>query len=364
MQSPCSRPSQDCIRRSNRTLTIGLLNNMPDSALDATERQFASLLDAASGDIPIRVLLFALPGIPRGASMAGHMARYSSTHEMMSTPLDALIVTGREPLNQRLQDEPWWEDFTRVVDWARDHTISTVWSCLAAHAAVLYMDRIERIRSDRKHCGVFDCARVADHPLAANTGTSFRLPHSRWNGLNERELTRNGYCILTRSILAGVDTFFREDNSLFVFFQGHPEYEADTLLLEYRRDVARYFRAESARYPNLPFNYFDSEVATTLDELRRKALLFRSEELLQEVSAVLSHANVQRDWETTAAALYKGWLDHLWAEKHLRLSAKSPQTGTPELEGARLIPASAMLTAEYQPARTAFTDSASIFTIS
>jgi homoserine O-succinyltransferase len=226
------------------------------------------------------------------------------------------------------------------------------------------MDRIERIRSERKHFGVFECTRVADHPLAANAGTSFRLPHSRWNGLNERELDLSGYRVLTRSALAGVDTFFREDNSLFVFFQGHPEYEADTLLLEYRRDVARYFRAESARYPNLPFNYFDSEVAATLNELRRKALLFRSEELLQQVSAALSQANVRRHWETTAGSLYKGWLDHLSAERHLRLSTRSPQAGTAELESARLIPPSAILTGEYQPARTALTDSASIFTIS
>jgi homoserine O-succinyltransferase len=344
-------------------LTIGLLNNMPDSALDATERQFASLLDAASGDIPTRLLLFALPGIPRSASVAGHMARYTSTDEMMSTPLDALIVTGREPLSPRLQDEPWWENFTRVVDWARDHTLSTVWSCLAAHVAVLHMDGIERIRSEHKHCGVFDCARVEDHPLAANAGIDFRLPHSRWNGLDERDLVRNGYRILTRSAPVGVDTFFREDNSLFVFFQGHPEYNADTLLLEYKRDVARYCRAESATYPNLPFNYFDLETARALNELRRKAAPFRSEELLQQISAVLSRASLQRDWATTAGSLYKGWLDYLCAEKQLRLSARNPQAAAAELEGTRLISPSAILAQNIGQATT-LADSTSGFTIS
>src|SRR2546429_6417390 len=49
------------------------------------------------------------------------------------------------------------------------------------------------------------------------------------------------------TLFRSVDMFVKELNSLFVFFQGHPEYEATTLLLEYRRDIKRFLRRERER---------------------------------------------------------------------------------------------------------------------
>ena len=46
---------------------------------------------------------------------------------------------------------------SKLVDWAKDHTASTIWSCLAAHAAVLHSDGIERRALEHKLFGVFDC---------------------------------------------------------------------------------------------------------------------------------------------------------------------------------------------------------------
>jgi homoserine O-succinyltransferase len=53
------------------------------------------------------------------------------------------------------------------------------------------------------------------------------MPHSRWNEIPEEALLACGYRVLTRSEDAGVDAFVKQRNSLFVFFQGHPEYDAD-----------------------------------------------------------------------------------------------------------------------------------------
>ena len=63
---------------------------------------------------------------------------------MWDTRLDGLIVTGTEPKSKNLDDEPYWAALPQVIDWAREHTHSTIWSCLAAHAAVLHTDGIER----------------------------------------------------------------------------------------------------------------------------------------------------------------------------------------------------------------------------
>ena len=138
--------------RAGQGLTIGLINNMPDAAFRATERQFISLLDAASDDIPVRLKLYTLPGVPReGACLLHAEDHYFGIETMLNTHLDGLIVTGREPIAADLRDEPYWDSFTRVLEWARKNTYSTVWSCLAAHAAVLHMDGIGRSKSDDKH---------------------------------------------------------------------------------------------------------------------------------------------------------------------------------------------------------------------
>lgn len=305
-------PASDCIH-------IGLVNNMPDSALQSTERQFHSLLAAASAEIPIRLSLFALPGVPRVGLSARHVEQhYRSTGELPDAQLDALIVTGREPIAARLQDEPYWRHFVEMLEWAQEYTHSTVWSCLAAHAAILHMHGIRRVRSAAKHSGVFECAQIAEHPLIAGAPGKFQLPHSRWNGIPEEELVASGYTVLTRSKEVGVDTFVQQRNSLFVFFQGHPEYEPNALMLEYRRDVGRYLHGEIEAYPSMPQNYFDDETAKALRELEIKSTRHPRKELMTELAALCKKQKIESAWQPTATRIYRNWLEYIAARKHAR----------------------------------------------
>src|SRR6201999_3581535 len=50
---------------ADTVLTIGLVNNMPDAALQATERQFIRLLEAAAGNHRIHLHCFSLPSVKR-----------------------------------------------------------------------------------------------------------------------------------------------------------------------------------------------------------------------------------------------------------------------------------------------------------
>src|SRR5207253_785601 len=139
---------------------------------------------------------------------------------------------------------------------------------------------IVRRQLDGKRFGVFECARVSDHPLTASTPPRLQMPHSRWNEVPEEALIACGYRVLTRSAGAGVDLFVKQRRSLFVFFQGHPEYEPVTLLLEYRRDIGRFLRRERETYPTMPEGYFDDDTVGALTRLRERALSDRREELL------------------------------------------------------------------------------------
>jgi len=306
------RPSALCESSSQKTLTIGLINNMPDGALEATERQFLSLLDAASDDIHVCVSFYSIPSVPRGEFGARHIRScYSSVEKLMERHVDGLIVTGREPIASDLAEEPYWESFTNVLDWARENTYSAIWSCLAAHAAVYYLDGIKRVKSSTKHCGVFECSQLGEHPMISETPADYRLPHSRWNGLPENQLTGSGYKVLTRSHGSQVDSFIKDLKSLFVFFQGHPEYEANTLMLEYRRDVGRYLRLETETYPSIPYGYFDHETVRALTALKREAEANPREELLHEVSTRLEKASIDNTWSTTAVQIYRNWLQQI-----------------------------------------------------
>jgi homoserine O-succinyltransferase/O-acetyltransferase len=302
--------------RSSPCISIGLINNMPQPAFTATERQFASLLDAASRGLNVRLSLYSLLNLPETPFRDNACCRYSSINDLWETNLDGLIVTGKEPVTANLRDESCWNSLTQLVEWARENTYSTVWSCLAAHAAVLYMDGISRHRNTEKHCGVFECVRVCGHRLMAGVPANFGVPHSRWNSLSEEELVSHGYSVLTRITGRGVDMFMKEDKSLFVFSQGHLEYDSDTLLREYRRDVNRYLNHEAPTYPSVPIGYFDRSTEITLTSLRDKATSCRSEELLAGVSTALKRSTTADTWSPITACIYGNWLQYINARKN------------------------------------------------
>lgn len=291
---------------SDNCIHIGLLNNMPDEALKATERQFLSLLSAASHGMQVRLSLYSLPEIPRSETSRRHIAaHYSDVSELWDVQLDGFIVTGKEPLAADLKDEPYWDSFVRTLSWARENAYATVWSCLAAHAAVLHMDGIQRAKRSDKLFGIFPCSRVAEHPLLAQAPTHLALPHSRWNSLPANQLAEAGYTVLTRMSDVEVDTFIKQDKNLFVFFQGHPEYEADTLLREFRRDIGRYFKRETPRYPLMPEGYFNHETVTMLNELQQEQRCLRQNELPPGISAALSNTCVKNTWQASAALILR-----------------------------------------------------------
>jgi homoserine O-succinyltransferase len=296
-------------------IEIGLLNNMPEGALEVTEQQFLELLGAAAGDSWVHLRFFSLPGVPRSERGRSYLSRsYGHIGEIRKAELDGLIVTGAEPRTARLADEPYWPAFTQLVDWASHNTISTIWSCLAAHAAVLHLDQIERVALPEKCIGVFDCDKLADHPLTLNLPSRAAVPHARWNALSEDALVANGYQVLTRSPAAGVDTFMRQQQSLFLFFQGHPEYGAPSLLNEFRRDVGRFLRLERDRYPAMPRHYFDAPTEAALAAFRARAEQEPCEELLAEFP-VPADPGLEANWQPFAVTVYRNWLSALSAQK-------------------------------------------------
>ena len=311
--SPALAPIVSDIGRDSAVhgeLAIALVNNMPDAALKATVRQFQRVIEAASGRTRIRLHCFSLPSVARSGLARRHVeSEYRDIAELADLHIDGMIVTGAEPIADALQQEPYWNDLTALIDWAKAGTRSTIWSCLAAHAAVKHLDGVARHRLDRKCSGIHDCASIGYDWLTNGAPATLRVAHSRHNDLNEGELVARGYQILTRSAKAGVDIFAKQYRSRFIFFQGHPEYDALSLQREYMRDVARFLSGERQDYPLIPEDYFDASTEGTLQVFEARARLHRDPTLAAELPGLTLRPDLAV--ETAATVLFRNWIGYL-----------------------------------------------------
>ena len=333
-------------------LVIGLVNNMPDAALKTTERQFRELLASAAGPRQISLQVFSFPELPRSAEGRRYVAEHHQPIEnLWRGDFDGLIVTGAAPVAASVEQEPCWPTLTRLVDWAERHTASTIWSCLAAHAAVRYIDGIERRPLGGKLSGVFDCAGVADHDLLGMMPVRWSAPHSRYNELPEAVLRARGYHVLSRSRAAGADIFVKRCDSLFVFLQGHPEYDAGALGREYRRDVVNFLAGKSDDYPDMPANYFTAEIAGEMAAFRAVALRDRDAALFERFPVLPA---MGAPWHGAAVGLYAGWLAQLAARRSRRfgwIELPSPFGATRGLNPSYAEPGGAAPRSRSAPAR-------------
>ncbi len=301
-----------------RELHIGLLNMMPDAALAPTERQFMRLIGACNRIAQFYVHPFTFEVIRRSDNAADYLQRYYEPFDTLREQgLDALIITGANPQNSDITAEPFWQPLTEVLDWARANVTSVLCACLATHATVRYLHGIERQPLSRKRWGVYS-HRVTDrlHPLVRNINTRFDVPHSRWNEVTRSQLATAGITTLVESPTASVHLAVSVDGVRFVYFQGHPEYDRNSLLKEYKREVMRYLAGELIAYPPEPENYFDGSARPLLDDFRNRAERQRAPELIAEFpeNALLHHAD--NTWGDTGKTVFNNWLGLVYQLTH------------------------------------------------
>jgi homoserine O-succinyltransferase len=116
----------------------------------------------------------------------------------------------------------------------------------------------------------------------------------------------------------------QKKKSLFVHFQGHPEYGAETLFKEYRRDIKRFLRGERESFPTMPYGYFDASAAQLLAEFQQAALTHPNEEQLALFPETIAKT-LHNTWQSSAVCIYRNWLQYLLAKK----AEASPFATTP-----------------------------------
>ena len=293
-------------------LDIGLLNMMPDRALAATERQFLQLLGSHE-ERYCAVHLFAIEGVPRGGEGREHLQLYyRDCTEISDTGLDALIVTGANVTRPDLTHEPFWGSLADVLKQADDCQLPVVCSCLATHASALIFHGVTRRHLPHKRWGIFEhVVCEPNHPLMANLPKHFEMPHSRFNDVPEENLRECGMRVLVTGPEAGVQMAVEPDGCR-ISFQGHPEYEAVSLLKEYKREVLRYLSKEREDYPPLPDNTFNDRAADRAEAFRERALPRSGNTgLIEEFPEAALACEMRHSWKEISRKLFRNWLDSI-----------------------------------------------------
>ena len=237
---------------NREAVQVALVNNMPDAAMRATELQFARLLKDAAGPLDVRLRLFSLGTIARSEEARARMAGfYDDAAFLQAANIDALIITGAQPCTADLREESYWPEMTQLIDWAETGTVSTLFSCLAAHGAVLHLDGIERRALPQKLSGIYDSSRAEDDPLFFNTRPSVPVPHSRRNDIAESDLVA-GAIACCRGFTTARWTSSpasRRAKAVLSFSRAIRNMIPATLGREYLRDMARFLRGETDEGP-------------------------------------------------------------------------------------------------------------------
>ncbi|GAA4662979.1 homoserine O-acetyltransferase MetA [Gordonia humi] len=218
-----------------RPLRIAILNLMPLKV--TTETQLLRLLSNTPLQIEI-TLLHTATHTSRTTSAAHLESFYSTFDEVADRHFDGLIITGAPIEKLEFEDVDYWPEMTRILDWTRTNVQSTLHVCWGAQAGLFHHYGVGKHEVPQKISGVFE-HRLTGSTSHVLTGFDdvFLAPHSRHTDVYAADIEATGQVdVLATSDEAGVYLAATADGRQ-VFVTGHPEYDADTLAREFRRDT-------------------------------------------------------------------------------------------------------------------------------
>ncbi len=295
------------------SLRVGFLNMMPDAAVVVSERQFAALLGAQSGR-EVELVPFSIAAIARGAEVAAHMKQYyQDVTALKASRCEVLVITGANVSDPHLPTQEFWAALIAAMDWALLAKIPVLCSCLATHAVLEHRHGQLRQPVEPKVWGVFEHEhRAPGHPLLRGLKPLVAVPHSRHNEVTAGQFESAGYEVLLASVSGGVHLAVERQEGRWLCLQGHPEYEAISLLKEYKREVMRWQAGARQGYPPLPAGYLGRVAA---DQLRAYQKSCQCRDIDNFDFGVFPEPAVAKGisntWSGDAEKVVANWLDSL-----------------------------------------------------
>ena len=239
-----------------RPLKIVILNLMPTKV--TTETKLLRLLSNTPLQVEV-TLLYTKMHISKNTEKEYLDTFYKTFDDIKEHQFDGMIITGAPVEHLQFEDVDYWEEMTRIMDWAEIHVTSTMFICWAAQAGLYHHYNIPKYKLDKKMFGVFKHKRYSfTNPLTRGFDDEFLAPHSRYTEVRREDIEKvKELQILAESKDAGVFLVATKDLRK-IFVTGHFEYDPQTLKLEYERDLAKGLEI------NIPKNYFKNDDPDTM----------------------------------------------------------------------------------------------------
>lgn len=242
------------VNQDIRPLKILILNLMPKKI--ETETQLSRLL----GNSPLQVeieLIHTRSHESKNTSQAHMLSFYKVFDDIKNETFDGMIITGAPVEHLEFEEVEYWDELCEIMEWSKTHVWSTFHICWGAQAALYYHYGIKKYKLDKKLFGVFK--HKADYKraiLLRGFDDEFYVPHSRHTTVKREDVEKIPELkILASSDEAGLYAVMTPQGRQ-IFITGHSEYDGDTLMHEYLRDVTL------GRDIDVPKNYFPGDDPT------------------------------------------------------------------------------------------------------
>ncbi len=242
---------EEAITQDIRPLNILIVNLMPTKI--ETETQLLRLLSNSPLQVEVEFLHMA-SHISKNTSYSHINTFYKIFDEIKHQKYDGMIITGAPVEKIDFEDVDYWKELCEIMEWGLHNVYSTMHICWGAQAGLYYHYGIKKHMLEQKLSGVYHHTVLNPyHPLMRGFDDDYFTPHSRYTGVDYKEVKNNHDLIpLSVSDIAGIHLVAAKNGRHF-FATGHAEYDRETLSKEYFRDLNK------GLDPKVPYNYFPND---------------------------------------------------------------------------------------------------------
>ncbi|RYM05425.1 homoserine O-succinyltransferase [Sporolactobacillus sp. THM7-7] len=234
-----------------RPLNILILNLMPEKQKE--EAQLLRLL----GNTPLQVNVTFMRTATHESRHTSHLHLeqfYTVFDRIRNKKYDGMIITGAPVEKLHFSDVDYWDELKEIMEWSKTSVTSTLHICWGAQAALYYHFGIDKVMLPSKLSGIFSHT-IHDRKVKLVRGFDdlFFSPHSRYTDVDRQALEKHPEVNLLSSSEEAGPFILVANRGKQIMVTGHPEYETETLALEYKRDIKR------GLHPDLPKHYFPAD---------------------------------------------------------------------------------------------------------
>ena len=237
-----------------RPLKLLLVNLMPTKIV--TETQIMRKL--SNTPLQVEVDLLRMASHSSKNTTEEHLETFYRTfNEVKNKSYDGMVITGAPVEMLEFEEVDYWPELVEIMDWSLTHVHSVLHICWGAQAAMYHHYGVPKYTLDKKCFGVFHQRLLKPFsPLVRGLNDVSVMPQSRHTEVHLEDIVANQELeVVAYSDECGV-TIAKSTDSRHFFFFGHPEYDAQTLALEYERDINRGMDID------VPFNYYPQDDPT------------------------------------------------------------------------------------------------------